>query len=108
MSYARYHKGMVQPVVPRSAVPPPRKATVRNHGRPKSAVTANDPITQQLIELIDAIGYDDGEVARRAGIRREEIGRYRRGVSGPRTHTLHNIINALGLECIIREREPSK
>lgn len=76
---------------------------VRHAGRPKADVAAADAVTQVVVEAIDAAGFDDGYVARRAGIGRNELSRWRHGHASPSAASLAAAAQACGFEVFIRD-----
>jgi DNA-binding phage protein len=70
-------------------------------GRPRGPVVATDPLIRAVLEAVDKSGLDDGWIAKRAGISRNELSRWRSGVNSPRVRSISYVLAAIGAHAVV-------
>jgi transcriptional regulator with XRE-family HTH domain len=70
---------------------------LKHKGRPKGPNKAKDHITRVVIDALDATGFDQAWLCRRAGLSKDTLSRWRSGMENPRTFSLSLILVAAGL-----------
>ena len=73
-------------------------------GRPKGPIKATDLLTRKVLETIDATTLDDRWIAERAGLGVNDISNWRRGKTIPSAMRLSWVLEAIGAEIEIRDK----
>lgn len=77
---------------------------MKTRGRPKGPNRAHDPLTRAVVAAVDRSGLEQAWVSRRAGLPKDTLSRWRTGMETPRAASLALVLEAIGLDLRIVDR----
>lgn len=73
-------------------------------GRPRATPKGCSPVMRRLFTLVDREGCGMQFVSERAGVAKDTISQWRRGLFAPKLANVEAVLAALGYELVVRPR----